>query len=552
MATSLTFLLVCCLLQGVLCDEFRVTLPQTIEVISGSCVTIPCCFNIQNIHEINLNKSCEAKWKSEDGSDFPSNFENLSTTKEVTGDLTKKDCTTTFTNMRPDYSKGYNFRLECPNDLKWTFRETIVTISVKDNPPFPTLQPSTLTVMEGTSVSLTCSAPAPCWHHPPTLTWTSNLGRNSPKDTTVSVSPSGPVPENTNVSLTCSSNANPAVRSYTWYTADRHQETYIGNGHVLNIEASKVNSPFFCKAENDVGVGCSNLSQIDVQFPPQILPSSDCTNTAGQVNCYCEAMGNPAPTIDWYLDGLPVNQSGMFAISNETLNDACLRSNITVTQPQGRDLSTLLCRSINSLGSASQKFCVTSLQSSAESQDRVMFLVIISTLVALLVLLCVLLFVIRAPRNCHNLKSQITGEINTSQLLIREENEVPSTTQDDANGTNSAINTANLPSTGQHDAEAPSDSSKKNGASCDVIYSSVTWKSKRKSKKEDESVDMNPSGSSYLEEAECRVGRNRRSFVSDALEMGNLYEELEPRIMRKEVECEYGQVKFKDKSTRQK
>ncbi|XP_069559840.1 sialic acid-binding Ig-like lectin 14 [Brachyistius frenatus] len=488
MATSLTFLLVCCLLQGVLCDEFRVTLPQTIEVISGSCVTIPCSFNIQNIYKSYLHNGCEAKWKSGDGSYFPSNSENPATTKEVTGDLTKKDCTTTFTNMRPHYSKGYYFRLECQNELKWDFKETIVTISVKDNPPSPTLKPSTLTVKEGTSVSLTCSAPAPCWRHPPTLTWTSNLGHS----------------EET--------------------LQEKRDKTKVKIS-VLNFTASHLHHEknIFCtaaykKQDGSTDALVNTSLKASISFPPQILPSSDCKNTAGQVNCSCEAMGNPAPTIDWYLDGLPVNQSGKFAISNETLNDTCLRSDITVTQPQGRDLSTLLCRSINSLGSASQKFCVTSLQSSAESQDRVMFLVIISTLVALLVLLCVLLFVIRAPRNCHNLKSQITGEINTSQLLIREENEVPSTTQDDANGTNSAINTANLPSTGQHDAEAPSDSSKKNGASCDVIYASVTWKSK----KEDECVDMNPSGSSYLEEAECRVARNRRSFVSDALEMGNL------------------------------
>ncbi|XP_068994373.1 B-cell receptor CD22-like [Embiotoca jacksoni] len=363
MATSLTFLLICCLLQGVLCDEFRVTLPQTIEVISGSCVTIPCSFNIEKHHERNLNNHCEAKWKSEYWSDFPSNFENLATTKEVTGDLTKKDCTTTFTNMRPDYSKRYYLKLVCPNDLKWDFKETIVTILVKDNPPSPTLQPSELTVMEGTSVSLTCSAPAPCWRHPPTLTWTSNLGHSeetlqeeqdktkvkisvlnftashlhheknifctaaykkqdgstdalvntslkasisySPKDTTVSVSPSGPVPENTNVALTCSSNANPAVRNYTWYTADRHQETYIGNGHVLNIEASKVNSPFFCKAENDVGVGRSNLSQIDVQYSPidttvSVSPSGPVPENTN-VSLTCSSSANPAVrSYTWY------------------------------------------------------------------------------------------------------------------------------------------------------------------------------------------------------------------------------------------------------------
>ena len=81
----------------------------------------------------------------------------------------------------------------------------------------------------------------------------------------MSVSPSGPVPEDTDVTLTCSSSANPAVKNYTWYRADGGQETFIGAGHVLNIKASKVSGPFFCKAENVLGAGRSNISQIDVQ-----------------------------------------------------------------------------------------------------------------------------------------------------------------------------------------------------------------------------------------------------------------------------------------------
>ena len=82
----------------------------------------------------------------------------------------------------------------------------------------------------------------------------------------------------------------------------------------------------------------------------------------------------------------------------------------------------------------------------------------------------------------------------------------------------------------------------KNGE--DLIYAQTTWK--KKSKKKDESfADMNPSGGSYLEEMKCAVGG--KSFMSNALEMRSLCEEMTTTNARKEVDCEYAQVKFKNK-----
>ncbi|KAL7393540.1 hypothetical protein ABVT39_012384 [Epinephelus coioides] len=116
MAAALTLLLIGSVLQGALCGEFKVIIPQTIEVVSGSCVTIPCSFDVENQYKSQLDNTCKALWKK-DG------------------------------------------------------------VIVFDTDPLrPTLTPSRLEVKEGTSVSLTCSAPAPCLSHPPTLTWTPGLG----------------------------------------------------------------------------------------------------------------------------------------------------------------------------------------------------------------------------------------------------------------------------------------------------------------------------------------------------------------------------------------
>ncbi|KAL3980385.1 ATPase family AAA domain-containing protein 2 [Sarotherodon galilaeus] len=320
MAGTLTFLLVCSLLQGALCGTFNIKMPKNINVLRGSCVTIPCSFDVDSDDENNLDDTCKAYWS--DSLSFNSVNAKLKPTKDMTGDLTKKDCTTFFSNASLLQRSKYNFRLECNGPLKYTFGAG-VDISLTDDPPSPTLTPSTLEVKEGASVSLTCSAPAPCWSHPPALTWTPNLGQSqetlqenqdktkvktsvisfnashlhhgnkisctaayqkqdgspdvtaetslspditySPKYVQISVSPSCPVPENNNVTLTCSSNANPAVANYTWYRADGDQENYIGTGTSLNIKVSKDRRRFFCKAENEIGVGRSNLTHLDVQ-----------------------------------------------------------------------------------------------------------------------------------------------------------------------------------------------------------------------------------------------------------------------------------------------
>lgn len=97
-----------------------------------------------------------------------------------------------------------------------------------------------------------------------------------------------------------------------------------------------------------------------------------------------------------------------------------------------------------------------------------------------------------------------------------------------------------------------SKNSENKGDKCEVIYSSVNWRTKSKKKKEETAVDLNSPGSSYLEEEKCIVKGINRSFVSNALEMGGLYDEVGGKNVKREVECEYAQVKFKGKTKMQK
>ncbi|XP_030250474.1 cell adhesion molecule 4-like [Sparus aurata] len=203
--------------------------------------------------------------------------------------------------------------------------------SVTDVPPTPTLTPSTLKVEEGTSVSLKCSAPAPCLCHPPPLTWSSSLGH---------------IQE----SLQENQDRTKVQTSVLTFTA-----SHLHHGKEISCTA------VYNKQDGSSQSASTSLTA-DISFAPQILSSYDCIQTADQLNCSCETVGNPPPALQWYLDGLPVNHSDRFAISSEPLNVSGLSSIITVSQPQQRDLSTLLCHSFNSLGSTTQRFFVYSFE----------------------------------------------------------------------------------------------------------------------------------------------------------------------------------------------
>nr|XP_046254502.1 myelin-associated glycoprotein-like isoform X2 [Scatophagus argus] len=713
MAAALTLLFIGCLLQDVMCGGLpeKVIMPQAIDALRGSCVTIPCSFEVRREYNVYLDQTCEALWKTDANTIvFNSSNPQSSTIKgHFTGNLRNKDCTTTLNNMQPAYNNNnYYLRVECANTLKHNMDDQKLQISVRDDPPTPTLTPPTVRWVEGTLVSVRCSAPAPCLSLPPALTWTPHLGGShetlqenldktkvkistltfnashlhhrqnisctavytkqdcstessattsltadisyspkhtsvsvspsgpvpknstvtltcsttanpavvtytwyrtdggqgtfigtghvlnitasevrssffckaennvgagrsnishidvqySPKHTSVSVSPSGPVPKNSTVTLTCSTTANPAVVNYTWHRTDGGQETFIGTGHVLSIRASEVRGPFFCKAENDVGAGRSNISHIDVQFAPQILPSSYCNKTAEQLNCSCETVGNPSPTSQWYLDGLPVNHSDKFAISSESVKDTSVRSIISVNRPQWKGLSTLSCLSSNSQGSVRQPFYVYVLepQTCAESHDKVTLYAFITTVAALLVLVCALLLVIRSQRIHHNLPQNTVAM--TQLLTSGEGNEIPNATEEDiyANvqrqgdvaycAAIAEVNSPNFPSSGPNNVEGVNTSSEKKEEGSGVIYSGVNWKSKSKRRKEEVAGDMDQPGSSYLAEERCMLGGTCRSFMSNAMELGNLYDEAQPRNVNKGMECEYAQVKFKSKSVK--
>ncbi|XP_038581456.1 vascular cell adhesion protein 1-like [Micropterus salmoides] len=297
---------------------FFITAPQKIEALSGSCLQIPCNFSVKPGQEFDSRKETFGVWIKSD-SRFQINPENVifnsrgtvnTYRMRITGNLSQKNCSTLFSSLLTSYTNTYFFRIE--NKL---FMATAscdpLQITVKDSPPSPRIEiPADL--KEKQSVTITCSASTPCPHSPPKLTWNlqqdshSNTEENTdrtfttkiqetitlsdqhdgynitcsatypvnegkdvktaeerktlsvsyaPRDTSVSISPSGLVSAGSWVNLTCSSRAKPPVSRFTWFKSSKDGPKNVSVGEVYSFKVTNVTDGgvYYCVATNDLG-----------------------------------------------------------------------------------------------------------------------------------------------------------------------------------------------------------------------------------------------------------------------------------------------------------
>ncbi|XP_059205320.1 myelin-associated glycoprotein isoform X2 [Centropristis striata] len=319
------------LMQGVSCQTWGVTMPPSITGISGSCLTIPCRFEIPKNEKPNLvNCSKGGMWKK--GSvTGPNVFSALKPSSniiqgELVGDITEKNCTTTLHSFPKNYSDVYFFRMECQELLKFTFDKPLNIILKPELPP-PELT-SVGQMSEGSTVSLQCSVPVPCSVLPPSITWLprdssrqeqtlmqqgkdgltimkSTLtfiasadhhnrsvacsvsypltrgGSSLPSATThrlnvlyaprvpvATLSTSVPVSEGRVVTFTCFSEANPPVSLYTWYRVHSGKLTKRGEGEMLVLQVSHNDSgAYVCEAQSQRGSRRSRYLSLEVIDP---------------------------------------------------------------------------------------------------------------------------------------------------------------------------------------------------------------------------------------------------------------------------------------------
>ncbi|XP_073331583.1 B-cell receptor CD22-like, partial [Pagrus major] len=124
----------------------------------------------------------------------------------------------------------------------------------------------------------------------------------------VSVSPSAEIVEGSSVTLTCSSDANPAA-TYTWYNNNQNWHIHAPSKdpklYFSSIQSSD-SRKYHCTAENELGRRTSEIISLDVKYAPK-LPSVSVSPSAeivegSSVTLTCSSDANPVAKYTWYKE----------------------------------------------------------------------------------------------------------------------------------------------------------------------------------------------------------------------------------------------------------
>ncbi|KAL1005546.1 hypothetical protein UPYG_G00060510 [Umbra pygmaea] len=316
-------------------------------------------------------------------------------------------------NVREEDSAEYRFTFKTHNKFEWGKSLPGTTLTVTD----VVLEMDHVTVSEGDRVTLTCRTkctldpiPEYIWfkngqtiensnnysttrifsvtsedsgryscavkgHEDIRSTKTNLTVRYAPKNTSVSVSPSGEIVEGSSVTLTCSSDANPPVDKYTWYKKNETSSKASGQSYSITNTRSEDSGEYYCEAENEYGHLNSSLVFVTDLYGPRmplvsVSPSGEIVE-GSSVTLTCSSDANPpVDKYTWYK-------------KNETSPKASGQS-YNITNIRSEDTGEYYCEAKNQRASMNS----TTLLALAGRQTSVMTRVVVITGVVLVLILC--------------------------------------------------------------------------------------------------------------------------------------------------------------------
>uniref|UniRef100_A0A8C9ZEU0 B-cell receptor CD22 n=1 Tax=Sander lucioperca TaxID=283035 RepID=A0A8C9ZEU0_SANLU len=316
-------------------DGWGVTYTSTqICALQGSTVEMPCTYRYPSTMSHQTTEVVKRLWFTKGSNKAPV---DLKTDSDYTGRVEyffdNNGCTLRISDLRERDSAEYKFRFITNHDgftgspgvtLSVTDLQVQVTRSwtqgelrchsscnVPDNPSYVWFNngqkmdgetSSSLRVSVEDNNSYSCAVTGyEDYRSPPVY---------GPKLPSVSVSPSAEIVEGRSVTLTCSSDANPAAK-YTWYKKNGNPELQPlseNTSLVFRSIQSSDSGEYYCTAENELGRRTSRSISIDVKYGPK-LPSVSVSPSAeivegSSVTLTCSSDANPAAKYTWYKKNL--------------------------------------------------------------------------------------------------------------------------------------------------------------------------------------------------------------------------------------------------------
>ncbi|XP_077577403.1 myelin-associated glycoprotein-like [Stigmatopora nigra] len=358
MHVAVRVFLLLCLVAGVL-----VLGPtRSFTVLSGSCVLIPCEFEIAPSAEPYLaHGNCAAIWTSHTSEtrEFDSrrskelSIQSNALHGTLIGDLRERNCSTLLDDVPSHYHDlVLQFQLECDDRPIYTLSPKVHLI-VEDSAPQPVILDSTpAVVLEGTLLDLGCRAPVLCPTLPPLLTWS---------------------PQSGNITLAAEGDA--IFLSMTFIASYLHNNARMTCSAIYRRQAGRTE------------LSTRRVKKLQVLFPPKFLKLSRCQEEPGRTFCICVSRANPAPILTWEWSGMAPNPQRLELVEQRSVDITTIQSVVLLKSLN----DSLLCISRNRFGSVPFAFNASN-TSSVEPQKNVAIWTLSALKVTLMLGLNVLLW----------------------------------------------------------------------------------------------------------------------------------------------------------------
>ncbi|KAK0151296.1 B-cell receptor CD22 [Merluccius polli] len=172
----------------------------------------------------------------------------------------------------------------------------------------------------------------------------------APKTPSVTVRPSGEIEEGSSVTLSCSSDANPAAK-YTWFkdnTDDSSRYMNQGQQLVFGPIKSSDSGQYYCLVETELRTKSASI-YINVKYGPKhtsvISSPSGGVKEGSSVTLSCSTDANPAANYTWFKD-------------NTVYRDMNQRQQLVFDRVNSSDSGKYLCEAKNEFGTKSASISI--------------------------------------------------------------------------------------------------------------------------------------------------------------------------------------------------